>query len=176
MRRERDVKQLEKVYNLQTGKICDKLQLFIDSNLDKAYRPLYWLDTIPKYGLDVNIVGCEIFEALIDFNNTHYDENVKKLSRTLTYSKYRKIHRHRILYKWLQWVSQKIFQPHLMIFDSIETSQVRIRIAVSLINSMPYVDDDLKERLFDTMIAVFYYRKKVYNDYFYKEILELPFV
>lgn len=177
MREKRSIiEEYPKVYNSKTGVICNKLQQFIDERLEAAYKPLYWRQSSPINTIDINIVGQDIFKYLVDLEYTEgYNKDVQNLSRGLTFSKYRKIHRHKIIYKWLYWVSTRIFLPHCMIYDSVETLQVRIRIAVSLLNKMPYVDDDLKERLFDTLVHVFYYRLLVYDEYLRKEILNLPF-
>lgn len=167
--------QYPKVYTWQVG-ICKKLQQFIDERMENAYKPLYWRCNTPINSVDINIVGQDVFKYLVDFEYTEgYNQDVKSLSRGLTFTKFCKIRRYKIIWKWLHWVSTKIFMPHCMIYESVETLQVRIRIAVSLLNQMPYVDDDLKERLFDTLIHVFYYRLSVYDEYLRKEVLELPF-
>lgn len=159
-------------------KMDSDLVEFLKTELDPAYYPTYFCGDINS--VDINILGADLFHFIIDqegdWNWYGYSKDKARIfSQELTWEVYNEYYGLRSpLYKWTHWLTQKVFHPNVMVYESIATQKVRLRIAVSQLNKMK-IPGDLNNKIFDHLIACFYYRKKVYTDFLYKEILKLPF-
>lgn len=77
--------------------------------------------------------------------------------------------------QYVQWVSTNVFHPQKLMLDSIKTSRVRLRVALSKLDNF-YIPHELKGDIQIDLIACFYTRKLVFDKYYSEKILELPFV
>ena len=75
---------------------------------------------------------------------------------------------------WLYRVSTKLFLPELMVGSPIATDKVQLRIATSLIDKLN-IPRQYRDYLFDNTIYCFWIRKRAYSNFFWQEIVQLPF-
>lgn len=75
---------------------------------------------------------------------------------------------------WLFRTSTKLFLPELMVGRPIITDKVQLRITVSLIDKLN-IPRQYKDYLFDNTIYCYWTRKRAYENFFWQEIVQLPF-
>lgn len=76
--------------------------------------------------------------------------------------------------KWLNWISREIFYPTIMIGNKYRTDLVLLRIALGLLMKIglpKYYEDNIWENVLDC----YYNRKRPFDDFYYREILGIPF-
>ena len=124
------------------------LDLFKKNRIDEDCLPYF--DNITHYGYnkDWNAIGGELIK--IQFSNNPD------------------------VVKWLIRLCIKIFHPEVMVRTSMQTDFVQLRIAAAMIDklNMPYQD---KYMLFDNMQFIYHVRKKVFIEFHFTYIEQLPF-
>ena len=76
--------------------------------------------------------------------------------------------------KLVSWLSLKLFYPTKIVKSRRDTDRVLIRIAVAKLNKID-LPKEIKDTMFDNLIYCYYNRKYVYDEFYYKEIMDLPF-
>jgi D-alanyl-lipoteichoic acid acyltransferase DltB (MBOAT superfamily) len=62
-----------------------------------------------------------------------------------------------------------------MVYSPVSTDLVQLRIATSLIDKLD-IPENCKDILFDGMIAAYWIRKHAYDNFYFTEIINLPFL
>lgn len=79
------------------------------------------------------------------------------------------------IFEYVKWVSTNVFHPKKLMLDNIKTSQIRLRIAISMLNNLT-IPKNIKIDIAENIFALFYARKLVFDKYLFEQILELPFI
>lgn len=123
--------------------------------------PLF--DNNSGYRCDWNIIGGE--EA-----KEYFKPYYKPISDKFILS----LEQRKNVQTWLYRVSTKLFLPELMVGSPIATDKVQLRIATSLIDKLN-IPRQYRDYLFDNTIYCFWIRKRAYSNFFWQEIVQLPF-
>lgn len=143
------------------GDLSDTLKAYFNKVCDKELMPKL---TDQGFRFDWPIIGKE-------FENIFGYENVQK-PQDLDFEKWIKAKPQ--VRSLVNWLSINLFYPTKMVKSRRDTDKVLIRIAVSKLNRID-LPREYKDTMFDNLIYCYYNRKYVYNDFFYKEIMDLPF-
>lgn len=76
---------------------------------------------------------------------------------------------------WEKWVDENVFSDTNLCDINIKTNMVLIRIATGMLNKLTCITEDEKRLLHSLLIEFYTERKRVYMDFYYKEIIGLPF-
>lgn len=76
--------------------------------------------------------------------------------------------------KLVNRLSCKIFLPELMTKNAIKTDQVQLRIAVAMLDKIN-IPTAYRSLLFDNFLYCYWVRKRAYDTFFWKEIIQFPF-
>lgn len=140
-------------------------QQFIDfikhEGVPDYLMPLF--DENSGYRYDWNIIGGE--EA-----KEYFKPYYKPISDKFILS----LEQRKEVQTWLFRVSTKLFLPEKMVQSSILTDRVQLRITASLIDKLN-IPRVCKDYLFDNTIYCFWIRKRAYDTFYWKEIVQLPF-
>lgn len=164
----------ELVINNQTGKLCQNFKSFLYDNLSPEYIPhdfcrnSYWIDrkVLGKYH------NCFIFESYLGDEEIYIRNGYRRRPEDLTFEQW--ISYTDTIRYWIHWISKRVFNPVEMLANKYETDKVYLRIAVSELNKWE-LPRDFKDYIFDHLIVQYYMRKRVFEIYFYKIILGIPF-
>lgn len=140
------------------GKICSDFFRF--PNGEESY-----LNYINDYNRRILLDHANRFyKPVYMYESTNYD----------SFTEYYMQIRERIR-EYVQWVSRNVFHPNRLMFNTIKTSRVRLRIALNLLDKIE-LPHELKLDIHIDMIACFHTRKLVYDKYHCEQLLHLPFV
>lgn len=147
----------------KTGRLSKEFLEELKKNMDEEWLP-HW-DSNNNYRLDWNIIGIE-FKYMFGF-----DSNIKRPS-DIPYNIW--IENIPKVREWLNWVSTRLFDPKLLVSRTWLTDRVLMRIATSKIDKMT-LPRKYTDIMFDNMHYCYYIRKRVYDEYYHKVIMKLPF-
>lgn len=160
------VEDKSKVYET-TGQIRDELIDTLTKFSGIKYVPAF---TSHGYEYDWEIIGRS-FEKYFGFESDFDFRGPVKIPETTFEQWYTAVYDVRNL---VHWLSVHLFYPSTIIGNNHATDRVIMRIGISKLNKLnlpkKYVDT-----MFDNIIDTYYARKKGYDEYYYKYILELPF-
>lgn len=156
-----------KIY--EKGKLTKEfLQYVISEGLPEDLLP-YWSDYF-GYRCDWNIIGGqeaqEIFEPYYKYNPESKEEWYYDNRLTLE-QKWSVV-------KWLSRTTEKIFKVETMLKSSIDHDKVQLRIATTMIDKLE-IPKIYRDMLFDNMVYTYWVRKRAYDAFFCKEIMQFPF-
>lgn len=158
-----DLFKTKNVFN-ERGELCSTIIKYLERWVDKEFIPKH---TNQGYRFDWQIIpGFENY-----FGIDCIDSNANK---PLDISVDEWVLAKKQVQAWINWVSINIFYPTKIIFSSRITDHVLLRIAVSRIDKIALPKHYL-DSLFDNLIYCYHCRKRAYNEYYYREVLGLPF-
>ena len=157
----------EIIFN-ERGELCDKLvEYFINSNSS------YW---IPKkystieYHMDWQIIGKSFEKYFTDSRYVDFTGPIKP--NDLTFEIWQEAQKS--VRELLYWLSNNLFYPSRIVNSRHKTDMVLLRIAVSKLDKIKlpkyYID-----AMFSNIIECYYSRKRVYTQFYYQQILGIPF-
>lgn len=76
--------------------------------------------------------------------------------------------------KWLNWMSRKIFYPTVMIGNKYSTDLVLLRIGLGLLMNIG-LPRHYEDNIWDNVLDCYYNRKRPLDNFYYREILGIPF-
>lgn len=159
------VRKVDVILN-QDGSLIQEFKNYLYERLSPEFIPNDY-----KYGYYID------FKLLGKYHNSFKDYDPKTNTwpikpESLTFEQW--VSSKRMILRWMRWVTVNIFDPNAMITNTHETDRVNLRIAVSQLNNWN-LPDDFKEYIFDNLILHYYVRKRVFNNYYFTEILKIPF-
>lgn len=149
----------ELIFN-ERGELCDKLIEYLERWVDKQFIPKH---TNQGYRFDWQIIPG--FEKYFGFDCNTKPLDLKSEEWALA---------KRQLQEWVNWVSINLFYPPRIIFGTIATDHVLLRIAVSKIDKIKLPKYYL-DHIFDDLHFCYKCRRRAYHEYYYQVILGLPF-
>lgn len=152
----------------QRGELCNTIKELFEKKDYKQYIPIF---TNNGYNIDWSIIGLE-FEKLFGWSQLIDNKLYPICPDDLDWKTWVEIKPK--IQKWIVWISQHIFHPKRMIVSKNTTDLVRLRIAVALLDKME-LPRNYADEFFDNLIYTYWARKYVYNTYYYKHILKIPF-
>lgn len=75
---------------------------------------------------------------------------------------------------WLNWISRKIFLPERMVGSAVKTDAVLMRIAFAKVDKLE-IPMFYKHMITDNMLYTYWIRKRAYDAYWCKEVIQFPF-
>ena len=143
------------------GNLSTTLLNFLKENCSKEFIP-----TIDEQGyrFDWKIIGIE-FKKYFGFNNPTKPQDLDFVTWKKAIPEVRNL---------VNWISLNIFYPTKIIGRSQQTDRVLIRISVSMLNKID-LPRYYKDTIFDNIIYCYYNRKRAYNEFFYRVIMDPPF-
>lgn len=151
----------KKIY-LQTCRLTPYFLDFIKrEGVPENLLPLW--DDYCAYRCDWNIIGGEEAKK---FFEPYYRPINKKYFLT--------VEQRFEIQKWLIRTSRKLFLPELMVGNSVTTDGVHLRICTSLLEKLN-IPKQYKDYIFDNMLYCYWTRKRAYDSFYWKEIVEFPF-
>lgn len=166
-----------KIYEYRRVSFTKEFFEFLSKELSEDLMPYY--TEYGAYRFDWSIIGGHLARLLFEPYYKQTLECLNKLSVKdrewlIQWGEELSIESQKTVLNWLRWISVNIFEIEKMTFDSIKTSRVLLRIAVSKLNNLD-IDRKYKDYLFDNLIYSFYSRRRALDEYYFKYILELPF-
>lgn len=154
-----DVKN--RIYD-KTAKLSQHFIDFIKNEGVPDYLlPLY--NDHSGYRLDWNILGGE--EA-----REYFEPYYKPISSTYILS----LEQRKEVQNLLRRISTKIFLPELMVKSAVKTDHVQLRITAALVDKLK-IPRIYRDMIFDNTIFCYWVRKRAYDTFFWKEIIQFPF-
>lgn len=150
----------EFIFN-KRGELCDKLMEYFQRDCDKEFIPRL---TDQGYRIDWRIIGLE-FEKYFGWNLPIKPDNLlfKEWQKAIPQVR-----------RWVVWISLNVFYPSKMLLRTHATDFIFLRIASAMLNNIE-LSRYYKDIMFDNMIFCYYSRKRVYLNYYYQQILGIPF-
>lgn len=143
---------------------------FIEDNLEKRYIPQYYPITGFKWDFSILEDYSDVFvlPELLGITYTCVRRQPEDIPFEVWANNINPI------MNWVRKVTERVLYPDRMINTTIHTDRVKLRICVSELNKLT-LPAHVKDLLFTNLIEIYYARKKVFEDYFFKKILGVPF-
>lgn len=162
-------KNRDKIFD-QRGELCNTIKdLFKNISTHEKFLPVFREDE--GYCMDWGIIGSE-YEKYFGWVKTPDGKFCSVCPDNMDWRTWIEIKAK--IKEWIAWISQRLFHPNKMIGSKHTTDLVRLRIAVAMLDKieLPRIYSD---EIFDNLIQCYWIRKYVYDTYYYRYILGVPF-
>lgn len=158
------------VLNDRKNGFKEEFQHFLEENLEKKYIPQYYpyIGYRADYTLLGNYMDVFVRPEILGITRTCF----LRQPDDIPYEQW--VESIPLVNTWVIKATKRIFYPDRMLRTTLLTDNVNKRVCVSELDHMNLPHHVLDE-FFDNLQFLYFVRKNVFDEYYYKKLLNLPF-